>query len=102
MEYKEMAKEMPDEEVKRCMSIIIEDSVVLDIKREPIQNYIRVKYRMIGDQEQKTYWISLLSNSFEDVEAEDHLRQDARYLYMQYIIAKGYSDYWKGNMFIEI
>ena len=38
--------------------------------------------------------------SIEDVE-EKHLRHEARYLYMQYLVARGYSDYWKGNMFVE-
>lgn len=100
MEYKEMAKVMTDEEVKTCMAILIEDSVILDIERNTIQNYIRVKYRLIGDHNKGIYWISLLSNSIEDVE-EKHLRHEARYLYMQYLVAMGYSDYWKGNMFVE-
>lgn len=39
MEYKEMAKVMTDEEVKTCMAILIEDSVILDIERNTIQNY---------------------------------------------------------------
>ena len=30
-----------------------------------------------------------------------HLRHEARYLYMQYLVARGYSDYWNGNMFVE-
>lgn len=76
MEYKEMAKVMTDEEVKTCMAILIEDSVILDIERNTIQNYIRVKYRLIGDHSKGIYWISLLSNSIEDVE-EKHLRHEA-------------------------
>ena len=60
MEYKEMAKVMTDEEVKTCMAILIEDSVILDIERNTIQNYIRVKYRLIGDHSKGIYWISLL------------------------------------------
>lgn len=40
MEYKEMAKVMTDEEVKTCMAILIEDSVILDMERNTIQNYI--------------------------------------------------------------
>ena len=31
MEFKEMASVMTDAEVKRCMTILIENSVVLDI-----------------------------------------------------------------------
>lgn len=77
MEYKEMAKVMTDEEVKTCMAILIEDSVILDIERNTIQNYIRVKYRLIGDHNKGIYWISLLSNSIEDVE-EKHLRHEAK------------------------
>lgn len=34
MKFKEMAREMSDAEVERCMSILIEDSVVLGINRD--------------------------------------------------------------------
>ena len=42
MKFKEMAREMSDAEVERCMSILIEDSVVLEINRDIKGNTIEV------------------------------------------------------------
>ena len=38
--FKEMAAAMPDREIERCMSILVEGSVILSIKRDVIQNAI--------------------------------------------------------------
>ena len=32
----------------------------------------------------------------------DNLRPDGEYFYRQYLVAKGYSEFWKGNMFVEV
>ena len=40
--FKEMARYMPDEEVKRCMAILVENSIVLNIERDIIQNEIEI------------------------------------------------------------
>lgn len=101
MQFKEMAREMSDDEVKRCMSILIEDSIVLDIRRDELQNFIEVEYRVIGDNRKESFVLSLLPDSIEDIEYRDQLRVDAEFLYQQYLVAKGYSIYWKGNMFAE-
>lgn len=98
--FREMARYMTDEEVKRCMAILVENSVVLSIERDVIQNAIEVSFRLIGDAKQKKYRLTLLSDSVEDIPDEVHFRVDGEYLYQQYLIAKGYSEYWKGNMFI--
>lgn len=98
--FKEMARYMPDEEVKRCMAILVENSIVLNIERDIIQNEIEVSFRMVGDAKQEKYVLTLLPDSVEDVSNGLDLRVDGEYLYKQYLIAKGYSEYWKGNMFI--
>lgn len=100
MEFKEMASVMTDAEVKRCMTILIENSVVLDIHRNATSNEISVDYRVIGD-DRKTYSIILLPDGVQDIESPAQLRTDGEYLYEQYLVAKGYSIYWKGNMFVE-
>ena len=38
--FKEMAAAMPDREIERCMSILVEGSVILSIKLDVIQNAI--------------------------------------------------------------
>ena len=98
--FKEMAKEMTDEEIVRCMAILIEDSRILTIERDIIQNVIEVQFEMMGDSKQKTYTLSLLSDSVQDISDGVSFRVDGEYLYIQYLVAKGYSEYWKGNMFI--
>lgn len=95
-----MAKEMTDEEIVRCMAILIEDSRILTIERDIIQNVIEVQFEMMGDSKQKTYTLSLLSDSVQDISDGVSFRVDGEYLYIQYLVAKGYSEYWKGNMFI--
>lgn len=99
--FKEMAKEMRDGEVKRCMTILVEGSVVLSIKRDVIQNAIDVTFRVIGDINQKEYSLSLLPISAEEISEGVDLRMDGQYLYTQFLVAKGYSQYWNGNMFAE-
>ena len=53
--FKEMAAVMTDKEVERCMSILVEGSIILNIKRDIIQNAIDVTFRVIGDVCQKEY-----------------------------------------------
>lgn len=98
--FREMAKYMTDEEVKRCIAILIEDAIVQSIKRNEIQNIIKVTFRLVGDARQADYHLTLMPDSIQDVSNGISLRVDGEYLYIQYLIAKGYSEYWKGNMFI--
>ena len=101
MKFRKM-EEMSDAEVQLCMSIIIEDSIILEIRRISESNYIEVDYEVIGDNRRDIYTIALLGDSIEDVEYLDQLRPDAEYLYRQYLVAHGDSDLWKGNMFVVI
>ena len=73
MKFKEMAREMSDAEVERCMSILIEER----------------------------YTLTLMSDEVQDMENIDNLRPNGEYFYRQYLVAKGYSEFWKGNMFVE-
>ena len=96
-----MAAVMTDKEVERCMSILVEGSIILNIKRDIIQNAIDVTFRVIGDVCQKEYSLSLLPDSVQEISKGVELRTDGEYLYIQYLIAKGYSEYWKSNIFLE-
>ena len=99
--FKEMAEIMTDKEVERCMAILVDGSVVLSIERDLVQNAIDVTFRVIGDAYQRKYSLSLLPDSVQEISEGVELRFDREYLYRQYTIAKGYSEYWKSNMFIE-
>lgn len=102
MKFKEMAREMSDAEVERWMSILIEDSVVLGINRDIKGNTIEVIYRVIGDNRKEQYTLTLMSDEVQDMGNIDNLRPDGEYFYRQYLVAKGYSEFWKGNMFVEV
>lgn len=54
MKFRKM-EEMTDKEVQRCMSIVVEDSIVLGIRRITEQNYIEVDYEVIGDKKRISF-----------------------------------------------
>ena len=62
MKFKEMALEMTQSEIQRCMSILIEDSIVQGVERVIEENYIIVTYKVIGDNRKKAYTITLLAD----------------------------------------
>lgn len=100
--FKEMAEIMTDDEVKRCMAILIEDSIVLSISRDTEHNAVNVKFRVMGYDRSKEFQVDLFPDSFEWIvlDKDVKLRADCEYIYEQFMIAKGYSEYWKGNMFV--
>lgn len=99
--YREMSIEMTDKEVKKCMAMLVEDSIILKIKRDTVQNAIDIKFKVRGDCSKKKYRISLLPDAVEELSEGIKLKTNGEYLYQQFMIAKGYSDYWKDNIFID-
>lgn len=100
MIFKKM-KHMDDLEIQRCLSILIENGIILSTQKNDISNSITVVYEVLGDTRKKEFSLDLLPDSISNIEFRDQLRPDGEYLYHQYTIAKGYSEFWKGNMFIE-
>lgn len=98
-EFKEMAEVMTDDEVKRCMAILVDNSIVLSINRDVKQNSINVTFRVVGYDRDKKFQVVLLPDSIQGLDKSVKLRPDGEYIYEQFMIAKGYSEYWKGNMF---
>lgn len=100
--FKEMAEIMTDDEVKRCMAILVDDSIVFSFSREVDHNSINVKFRVTGHDREKEFQVELMPDSFEWIvlDKDIKLRTDCEYIYEQFMIAKGYSEYWKGNMFV--
>lgn len=98
--FKEMVEAMSDEEVKRCMTILVDGSIVLSITRNMQQNSITVIFRIVGYDRNREFRAVLLPDEIHGLDEDVRLRADGKYLYEQYMIAKGYSEYWKGNMFV--
>lgn len=97
-----MAETMTDGEIRQCMAILIDSSIVLSISRDVKQNAITVIFRIAGYDRDKKFQVVLLPDSFEWVilDKDVKLRPDGEYIYEQFMIAKHYSEYWKGNMFV--
>ena len=99
--FKQLAEVMKDTEIKRCMSILVEASCIKDVVRNVEENSIEVEFAVMGDREKKVHKIVLLSDSVVELTDEIPFRYEGKYLYKQYLIAKGYSEYWKGNFFAD-
>lgn len=98
--FREMASEMTDKEIRICMSILFEGSIIVEINRDIVQNAIDIKFKAMGVLENKVYKVSLLPDTVEGLSKGITIKVDGLYLYEQFMIAKGYSDYWKDNYFI--
>ena len=98
--FKEMVEAMSDEEVKRCMAILVDGSIVLCINRNMQQNSIFATFRIVGYDPARIFSVELLPDEVHGLDGDVLLRPDGEYLYEQYMIAKGNSEYWKGNMFV--
>lgn len=101
--FKEMAREMNNAEIVRCMDILIDGSVVTGITRDTRDNSIKVQFIMRGDKEATVYEIDLRSDSViaSNPEVTKLFRCDGEYLYRQYLVANFYSELWANNFFAE-
>ena len=99
--FKQLAEVMKDTEIKRCMSILVEASCITATVRNVEENSIEVEFVVMGDREKKVHKIVLLSDSVVELTDGIPFRHEGKYLYKQYLIAKGYSEYWKGNFFVD-
>lgn len=100
MEFKQMAQEMTDREIKLCMSLLFDGSMIDTIERKNIENSIRVSFSLMHDVKQKKYNVNLLPDEVNDLSDSVRVKPDGEYMYQQFMIAKGYSEYWKDNIFI--
>ena len=101
--FKEMARDMDDVEVRRCVDILIDGSVVTGITRDIEDNTIKVNFRMRGDREVVIHEMDLRSDSVTTScpEVKGLFRYDGEYLYRQYLVAHFYSELWANNFFAE-
>lgn len=100
MEFKQMAQEMTDQEIRLCMSLLFDGSMIDTIERRSIENFIRVIFSFMNDVKRGKYNISLLPDEINDLTENVRLKPDGEYMYRQFMIAKGYSEYWKDNIFV--
>lgn len=94
--YRKM-EEMSDTEVCICVSLLLDDARVIEIYRDKVQNAIDVVIACSGREENERIFVSLLPN---DANSEKiAILEDRKELYIKYLVANGYSEYWKDNIF---
>lgn len=98
--FKRMAKEMTDKEVRICMSLLFDGSIIKKIERYERQNAIAVEFEMMNYENQTTYSVNLLPDCVEQLSEGVNLKPEGEYMYRQFTIARGYSEYWKDNIFL--
>lgn len=101
MMFREMGREIAEEEIRLCMSMLFDGAVILGFKREKLQNAIQVIFKIMADREQKINFVSLLPDSIEELSEGVRLKPEGMFMYQQFMIAKGYSEYWKDNLFVN-
>ena len=91
---------LTDAEIKVCMSLLFDGSIIEKIKRNIRENSITVEFMLMNCEEKRMYDVSLLPDCIEQLSDGVRVKQDGLYHYQQFTIAKGYSKYWKDNIFV--
>lgn len=94
--YRKM-EEMSDTEVCICVSLLLDDVSVVEICRDQVQNAIDVFIECFGKEEKERILVSLLPNDANSDKIA--ILEDRKELYIKYLVANGYSEYWKDNIF---
>ena len=99
--FRLMAEEMTEKEIRICMSVLFDGTIVQRVERDKAENFIRVIFSQMGDLEGREYVVDLLPDVIENLSEGIQQKQDGLYTYQQFMVAKGYSEYWKDNIFVE-
>ncbi len=108
MEFRAMAADMSDKEVVVILHLVYPFSRVEKIIRNYDSNSINVKYSLLKEEYKVMHQINFLPDDiylFTDDDPPDETRMeesDALYQYHQFMIAKGYSEMWLNNPYVEI
>lgn len=102
-----LVTEMTNEEITLLWKDIFQINKITNIERRPEDNEIDITFTMIWECEddngnneevESEDTITMYSDNFENpsfsIKPEDKLK------YKQYMIAKGYSSYWKDNPYV--
>ena len=104
MEYKKIAEEIDDDEIKTVMNIIYGNVEVIEVKRLVESNFLVVFF--YDRKKCKISKVDLLPDDVyqydENTKSDGDVIEDGEimYEYRQFMIARGYSDYWLNNQYI--
>ena len=104
MEYKILAKYISEAEIKLLLSFIYPDAELRYFKRKLSHNYVEVYYEEMENG--KIQRVDFLPDEIyvhgEELGGDgDPIENgDVIYKYQQLMVAKGYSELWKGNPYL--
>ena len=98
--FKLMATEMTDREIRICMSLLFDGDEIQSVTRERQANSINVEFVFMNDTYCKKHSVDLLPDSIDELSPGVDIKPGGEYFYKQFMVAKGYSEYWKDNIFI--
>lgn len=106
MRFRDMSEEMAEEEILLIFRIVYPYGKLIKYKRKT--GYITVYYLLPSDNKGIKRRVDFLPDDIYIVEPNSRLPDgepirngDILYKYSQYMIAKGYSEYWLDNPYIQ-
>ncbi len=108
MEFKAMAETMNDKEAALVLHLVEPFSRVGKIIRNYESNSINVHYSILREQNKMQHQINFLPDDIYLVPDDDLLDEirieegEVLYKYRQFMIAKGYSEMWLNNPYVEL
>lgn len=104
MEYKMMAKYIQENEIKLLLSFVYPDAELRNFTRKSAHNYVEVYYEEFENKQIRK--VDFLPDDIyvytEDasIDGEPIGNGDVLHKYLQLMVAKGYSELWKGNPYL--
>ncbi len=108
MEFKAMAEAMSDKEVALILRLVEPFSRVEKIIRNYESNSLNVHYSLLHDKHEKVHQINFLPDDVylipDDASLDEERMEEGEvlYKYRQFMIAKGYSEMWLNNPYVEL
>lgn len=107
MEFRAMAEAMSDKEVTLILRLVEPFGNVEKVIRNYDSNSLNVHYSLLREKHKKIHQLNFLPDDIyliSDNDSSDETRMEegeALYKYRQFMIAKGYSEMWLNNPYIE-
>ena len=92
-------EELTRGEIAHLLQIICPYAELLYLEKKSEPNYIKVYYRMPFDRTNKERCVEFLPDEVI-LEDEKEASPEQMYDYEQFMIARGFSEYWRGNPYI--
>ncbi len=103
MKFRRIAEEITEQEIRGVLEMVFESSAkLLYYERRTRHNYIEVFYILPSDD--TVHRMDLLPDNLYDMDEDidkEFVNGDINWRYMQFTVAKGYSELWADNQYMK-